>query len=875
LAVKKRVFQVAREFNVSNEALISFLTSLNYDIRNHMSPLTDQAYEQAIEKYGKKSIPEKVDGDYEFRKRLRDRQAIEKEKTKQAKENLERRIRFAKELAEEKPKLQQKQAAVITPEVKPVDEKQEEKVTPTIEQTQESEVKFKRPRKKLKIVEIPPEETETRVKSKEEVKQVPKKPVWHKGKPKKPHRVEGVTTKEGIKEKPITDKETEIRKKKKWKERAPLKITDTAKILEKDKAGLRKKTKRKKKRKPVFNEEEIQENIRQTLASIDDSTRTKKRKRRIQVETEENVEEIPVIRVSEFMSLAELAHLMDIEPSELIKKSMELGMMVSINQRLDMDSITLLASEYEYEIEALSEFGEDIIDMMEEEDDVKDLLMRPPVVTIMGHVDHGKTSLLDYFRKSNIIAGESGGITQHIGAYEVKLNGKAITFLDTPGHEAFTAMRARGAQVTDIVVLVVAADDSVMPQTIEAISHAKAAEVPIIVAINKIDKPNANPDLIRKQLAEHNVLIEQWGGKNQSVEISAKTGQAVDQLLELILLEAEILDLKANPKRKAKGAVIESRLDKGKGIVASVLVQTGTLRTSDPFIAGSYSGKVRSMFDERGKRIKEAGPSVPVQVLGFNGLPQAGDSFLVLDSEKDTKEISQKRQSLQREHEHWRNRPRTLDEISKQIQKGQIQQLSIVMKADVNGSIEAITDSLLKLSTDEVSVNVIHKGVGAISESDVLLATASSAIIIGFNVRPTTKARELAAKEHVDIRSYEVIYDIVEDVKSALEGFLKPTITEEIIGTVEIRQTFKVPKIGTIAGCYVVSGKVNRNNKIKLYRDDRLIHDGKILSLKRFKKDTKEVNSGFECGIGIEEYDDLKVNDIIEVYELKETKRSL
>ncbi len=872
MAVKKRVFQVAREFNISNEALIAFLTSLNYDIRNHMSPLSDEAYQQAEEKYREKYVPEKVDEDYEFRKRLRDKQAIEQKKTLEAKENLERRIRFARELAEEKPKLQQKKAAVITPEVKPVQDKIIEQPPVIPEQEQ---VKPKRPRKKLRIVEIPPEATETRAKPKEEVKPEISRPFRKKEKPKKPHYVEEAVPKEKEEGKGVLKEDAEARKRKKRKERPKPKGAEKEKIIDEKGAGLKKKTKRKKKRKPVFDEEEIQENIRLTLASIEDTTRTKKKKRRIQIDSEDEVEEIPVIRVSEFMSLNELAKLMDIDASEVIKKSMELGMMVSINQRLDMDSITLLASEYGYEIEALSEFGEDILELMDEQDDEKSLSSRPPVVTIMGHVDHGKTSLLDYFRKSNIIAGESGGITQHIGAYEVKLDGKAVTFLDTPGHEAFTAMRARGAQVTDIVILVVAADDNVRPQTIEAISHAKAAGVPIIVAINKIDKPNANPDIIRKQLSEHNVLVEQWGGKYQSVEISAKTGQAVDQLLEMILLEAEILDLKANPDRKAKGVVIESRLDKGKGVVSSVLVQNGTLHTGDPFIAGSYSGKVRSMLDERGKRVKSAGPSVPVQVLGCDGLPQAGDSFLVLDTEKDTREISQKRQLLNREHEHWRNRPRTLDEISKQIKKGQIQQLSIVIKADVDGSIEAITDSLMKLSTDEVSVNVIHKSVGAISESDVLLASASGAIIIGFNVRPTTKARELAGREKVDIRSYEVIYVILDDVKSALEGFLEPTITEEIVGTIEVRQTFKVPKIGTIAGCYVVSGKVNRNNKIKLYRDDRLVHDGKISSLKRFKEDTKEVNAGFECGIGIDGYDDIKVNDIIEIYELKETKRSL
>ena len=881
MAVKKRVFQVAREFNISNEALIGYLTELNFDIRNHMSPLNDDAYARAEEKFGQAPVvQENVDENVEFRKKLRDKQAIEKEKSERAKEDLERRIRFAKELAEEMPKLKHKQEA----EAEAKNQAKVESIKPQVQETRADkpgtvttqpekveEVQVKRPKKKFKIVEIPPEDKDTRARLKEDAA---KKEAAKSDKSREKDQSGTGATKPasaGEKKKGEEESRSESRRKRRRKPRGKKVETPTAS----DQDAQNKRTRKKKKKKPVFDEEEIQETIRQTLASIDDSSKGRKKRRRVQTEMGEVVEEVPVIKVSEFMSLAELANLMDIESTELIRKCMELGMMVSINQRLDMDSITLLASEYEYEVESLAEFGEDLLDQMDEEDDDENLSPRPPVVTIMGHVDHGKTSLLDYYRKSNIIAGESGGITQHIGAYEVQLNGKAITFLDTPGHEAFTAMRARGAQITDIVVLVVAADDSVMPQTIEAISHAKAADVPIVVAINKVDKPNANPEMIRKQLADHHVLVEQWGGKYQSVEISAKTGQACDQLLESILLEAELLDLKANHDRRAKGVVIESRLDKGKGVVSSVLVQTGTLHVGDPFIAGPYSGKVRSMLDERNKRVKQAGPSQPVQVLGFDGIPQAGDSFMVLESERDTREISQKRQILQREHEHWSNRPRTLDEISRQIQKGQIKQLSLVIKADVDGSIEAITDSLLKLSTDEVSVNIIHRGVGAISESDVLLASASGAIIIGFHVRPTTKARELAQKENVDIRSYKVIYDIVEDVKSALEGFLKPTITEKTVGTIEVRQTFKVPKIGTIAGCYVTNGKINRNHRVKLYRDDRLIQDGKISSLKRFKDDVKEVNSGFECGIGLEGYDDIKVNDIIEAYELVETKRTL
>jgi translation initiation factor IF-2 len=511
----------------------------------------------------------------------------------------------------------------------------------------------------------------------------------------------------------------------------------------------------------------------------------------------------------------------------------------------------------------------------EEADDAVKLKPRSPVVTIMGHVDHGKTSLLDYIRHSNIIDGEAGGITQHIGAYQVNADSKMITFLDTPGHEAFTAMRARGAQATDIVVLVVAADDSVMPQTVEAIDHAKAAGVPIIVALNKIDKPEPNLDLIKRQLAENNVLIEEWGGNNQCVEVSAKTGQGIDKLLESILIEAELLELKTNPDRLAKGVVIESKLDKGKGVTATVLIQKGTLKIGAPFIAGQYNGKVRGLFDEFGIKKLEAGPSVPVQVIGFSGLPQAGDPFIVLHSEKDTRQISLERQLVKREKEYRFHRPMTLDEISQQIKKGGVKELSLVIKGDVDGSVEAINDSLVKLSGDEVTVRVIRKGVGGISESDVLLASASRAIIIGFQVRPTIQAREVATKEKVDIRLYKVIYDAISDVRNALEGLLEPDILEENLGTVEVRETFKVPKVGTVAGCHVQTGKISRNDLVRLYHEDKLTYEGRLSSLRRFKDDVKEVVAGFECGVGLERFDDIKIGDIIEAYKLVEVKRKL
>ncbi|MBN1352188.1 translation initiation factor IF-2 [candidate division KSB1 bacterium] len=633
--------------------------------------------------------------------------------------------------------------------------------------------------------------------------------------------------------------------------------------------------KKKKKKKTQISDAEVEESIRKTFASMDDTTRIKKRRKKAKDKEEDAFEaDTATIKVSEYISAAELADHLSVEPSAVIKKCFELGMMVSINQRLDMDTIESVADEFGYSVEILPEYGEDLYEE-EEIDEHGTVQERPPVVTIMGHVDHGKTSLLDYIRESNIIAGEAGGITQHIGAYEVAVNGKAITFLDTPGHEAFTAMRARGAQATDIVVLVVAADDAVMPQTIEAINHAKAAGVPIIVAINKIDKPNANIDLIKKQLAEHNVLIEEWGGKYQSVEISAKFGTGIDKLLDLILLEAEILELKANRDCMSRGVVIESKLDKGKGIVATVLVQKGTLKIGDPFISGQHYGKVRNLYDERSRRVAKATPSTPVQVVGFTGMPAAGDNFIVFESERDTREISFKRQQLRREQEMRRIKHLTLDEISEQIKKGGVKELSIIVKGDMDGSVQALSDSLMKLTNSEVAIDVIHRGVGAISLPDVLLASASNAIIIGFHVRPTLQAREVALREKVDIRLYTIIYDAIAEVKDALEGLLEPEVSEEVRGTAEVRATFRIPKIGTIAGCYVVSGKIARNDRVKLYREDKLIYNGRVNSLKRWKEDAREVSSGFECGIGLEGFDDIKVADIIEPYRTVSVKRRL
>lgn len=635
-----------------------------------------------------------------------------------------------------------------------------------------------------------------------------------------------------------------------------------------------------------ISQKEIDDAIRDTLAKIEDesgaSARSiaRKKKKKERAEQEKKIQEINeqrknIISVTEFVSTMELASIMGVPVTDIIKKCMDLGMMVSINQRLEKDILQLMAEEFGYKIEFQNEYEETLL--TEDEDAPETLIERPPVVTVMGHVDHGKTSLLDFVRKANVVAGEAGGITQHIGAYKVRLdNGKSITFLDTPGHEAFTAMRARGGQAADIVVLVVAADDSVMPQTIEAINHALAAGVPIVIAINKVDKPEANVERIKSQLAERNILVEEWGGKYQSVEISAKKGMNIDKLLEKILVEAELLELKANPERTAKGVVLESKLDKGRGSVATVLVQKGTLKVGDDFVAGIFSGRVRAMFDERDNRIEAAGPSTPVLITGFEGQPQAGDLLVVMKSDFEARQIANKRQQLKREQDIRRVKHTTLEDITNQIKEGKEAELNIILKTDVDGSGEALADSLHKLSKSGVAtVKVIHKAVGQITESDVLLAEASRAVIIGFNVRPNLNARKLAEKSSVEIRVHNIIYNVLDEVKQVLEGLLAPEINEEITATIEVRQVFKVPKIGNIAGCYVQDGKIVRNHKVRLLREGLEIYNGTISSLKRLKDDAREVESGYECGIGLENFSDIKVGDIIEGYKLIETKRKL
>ena len=575
------------------------------------------------------------------------------------------------------------------------------------------------------------------------------------------------------------------------------------------------------------------------------------------------------------MTVAELATMMNISVTEVISACMSLGLFVSINQRLDAETINIVADEFGYSVEFVSIEIQEAIDE-EEEDSEENLLPRPPIVTVMGHVDHGKTSLLDSIRKTNVIAGEAGGITQHIGAYNVKLSdGRTVTFLDTPGHEAFTAMRARGAQVTDIAIIIVAADDNVMPQTIEAINHASAAGVPIVFAINKIDKPGANPDKIREELANMNYLVEEWGGKYQCQEIAAKKGLNIEELLEKVLLEAELLDMKANPHKKATGSIIESSLDKGRGYVATVLVQSGTLKVGDIVLAGQYFGHVKAMFNERGEKMEKAGPSEPALILGLNGAPQAGDKFNVMGNEKEARQLANKREQLQREQGLRTQKHITLDEIGRRIAIGNFQELNVIVKGDVDGSIEALSDSLIKLSTDEIQVNIIHKAVGQITEGDVLLAAASNAIIVGFQVRPSMGARKLAEKEQIDIRLYSVIYQAIEELKSAMEGMLSPEIKEEIIATVEVLETFKISKVGTIAGCIVRDGKITRTAKIRVIREGIVIYTGVLGSLKRFKDDVKEVTKGFECGLNIENYNDIRVGDMIEGYQEVEVKKTL
>ena len=653
-----------------------------------------------------------------------------------------------------------------------------------------------------------------------------------------------------------------------------VKVSDTKSPIAGMLRRVEKKQKRKERRKKktrTVNADEVARRFKSTMADLSGG-KVKRKYRRLDNEAIGDEGPENLIDVNEFMSVAELANQMDLKPADVIRKLFDLGFMATINQRLDMDTIEMVADEFEFSVHQIEEIGE----MAREEEHEQSLTPRAPIVTIMGHVDHGKTSLLDYIRKTNVVSGEAGAITQHIGAYQVAHHGGHIAFLDTPGHEAFTAMRARGTQVTDIVVLVVAADDGVRPQTIEAIDHARAADVPIIVAINKIDKATANVDNIRTQLSNYNLLDESWGGKTIMVELSAKTGEGIDKILEMILLQAEMLDLKADSTIRGQGVVIDSKLEKGRGPVATVLVQTGTSRVGDPIVAGPLAGRIRTITDDRENSLKEVGPSVPVQITGLSGVPQAGDSFMSARSDQEAKEIALKRSQVKREHDSRRVLGGvSLEKIYDRIKEGQVKELKLIIKGDVDGSVEVLADTLGKIATDEVRANIIRKGVGSITESDVLLASASSAVIIGFHVSPDSRAREVAKTENVDIRLYDIIYEAEKDVKDALSGMLTPDIDEKFVGAAEVRDLFKVPKIGVIAGSYVREGRIHRNDKVKLVRDGTIIYTGTISSLKRFKEDAREVKESFECGIGLENFNDLKVGDIVEAFEIVKTARTL
>ena len=867
---KVRVYKLASEYNLSAENLVEFLVKKGHDVKSHMSILNEDMIKE-INDHFKKDI-EKAEKHYkkvaEFNKKRIEKSEEETKVVVNAEE------KAAEEAAEAETKVEEEQKVISAEESvqaeekigkdAPVEEHPEvvkEEIAPDVIKVDEKETLAEAEVKPF----ISPKQQEAA--RKKGLKVVGKIDLGIESKSDKKPSEKGESSS-------AQHEAPKKRKKPKAKKKTGEAVSDEPIISKK----------KKRVKKFEIDQKEVKEAIRKTLLSMDDSVLSgrasqRKRKRKEREAEEERKQELKdleknKIAVTEFIAVNELANLMNVPVSDVITKCIELGLMVSINQRLDVETITLVADEFGFEVEFQKEYTSEALE--DKIDEPETLKFRSPVVTIMGHVDHGKTSLLDYIRRTNVVAGESGGITQHIGAYKVDVgNGKFIAFLDTPGHEAFTAMRARGAQLTDIVVLVVAADDAVMPQTIEAINHAQAANVPIVIAINKIDKPGSNVEKIKQQLAERNILVEEWGGKYQCVELSAKSGLNVDTLLEKILLEAEILDLKANPDRHARGVVVESELDKGKGITGTILVQKGTLRIGDPFIAGIYQGKVRAMFDERGNKISEAPPSTPVQVLGFEGAPQAGDTFVVVDSDRMAREIGLKRQQLKREQDQKQVHHITLDEIAKQISIGGVKELPLIVKGDVDGSVEALSDSLMKLSNEEVIIRVIHKGVGGISESDVLLASASDAIIVGFHVRPNLNARKLAENQNVDIRLYNVIYDAINEVKSALEGLLSPVLSEEVTATLEIRDTFKVPKFGTIAGCYVHDGKITRNSKVRLIRDGIVIHEGEIASLKRFKDDVREVDSGYECGLNIANFNDLKVGDTIESFKIIETKKKL
>jgi len=914
-----RLSKVAREFNIGISTIVGFLHGQDISIEsNPNTKLDEEAYNLLVNEFqSEKNVKEESNTISKSRIDLLDEdprdQRVEEEVLIKNVQGTADEILLEKEV-EKEVVIEEKPAPV---KVEKAEEKVEETLESKVEKGTEGKEKVKvvgkidlesmnlktRPGKKAKVEKPAAEEKkETEVKKEESTEEVAK-------------------TEDNVKEDVGAEKDEESNPKEIKTKIATLsspkvlgKIILPPKHVPKKKIPVassseeveteRKKRKRRKrvdslgedrglkgKKRPVrgpvkaeLTDKEIQEQIKDTLARLTGGGKSKTSKFRkakrdaaseqAQKEQEERAEQETILKVTEFVTANELAQLMSVSVNEVISACMSLGIFVSINQRLNAETLSIVAEEFGYQIEFVTVDDQEAI--LEQEDKEEDLVERHPIVTVMGHVDHGKTSLLDYIRKANVIAGEAGGITQHIGAYMVEVKDeKKITFLDTPGHEAFTAMRARGAQVTDVVIVVVAADDNVMPQTKEAINHAQAAGVPIIIAVNKIDRPNANPDKIKEELSGINILVEDWGGKIQSQEISAKVGTGIEELLEKVLLESELLELKANDHKNGLGTVIESSLDKGRGYVTTILVQSGQVALGDVILAGPYSGKIKAMFNDRGVKIESGGPSVPISILGLNGAPNAGDRFNIMDDEREARNIAIKREQLQREQGVKTQKHITLDEIGRRIAIGDFRELNVIIKGDVDGSIEALADSLLKLSTDQIQVNVIHKSVGQISESDVMLAAASDAIIIGFQVRPSIGARKVAEKEEIDIRLYSIIYDAIDEIKAAMEGMLAPKVEENIVGSAEIREVFKITKVGTIAGCMVKDGKINRKNGVRVIREGIVVYTGNLGSLKRFKDDVKEVLTGYECGLNVENFNDIKVGDVIEAYEEIEVKQKL
>ena len=870
----QRLSKVAKEFNVGVDTILDFLASKGVDNLNRNSKISSETYDVLVDEY---------QPDKKVKAEAKELKKAEAEQKSQEKENQTLRVKAPKieglkivskvDIVESKSTNEQEKLKIKNNDLstKKIEDASFDETLSNFQETDKKIINKDHEQSKLSSKEnVINSPSEDNIKEKASIIRA------------KAKKLDGPTIISSEKidlskfkkpeKKPVASSSAKLEGKKKRK-RVSTKLNETRPN----------KTKKNTTTKVELTPEEIQKQVRENLAKLQSGGKNKgaklrREKRQARKEQEEidlikSEEESKTIQVTEFVTTAEFAQLMNVPPTEVISACFSLGMMVTQNQRLDAETLSIVSEEFGYTIEFVgAEVQESIF---QDEDADEDLIQRAPIVTVMGHVDHGKTSLLDYIRNANVISGEAGGITQHVGAYEVDVNGKKITFLDTPGHEAFTAMRARGAQVTDVVIIVVAADDEVMPQTKEAISHAQAAGVPMVFAINKIDRETANPEKIKEQLSAINILLEDWGGKYQSQEVSAKTGQGINELLEKVLLEAELLDLKANPNKNATGTVIEASLDKGKGYLTTILVEAGTLKVGDYVLAGCYSGKVKALLDERDSKMNYAGPSSPAVLLGLNGAAQAGDKFNVMDDEREAKNIATKRMQLQREQGVRTQKHITLDEIGRRLALGDFKELNIIIKGDVDGSIEALSDSLQKLSTDLIAVNIIHKSVGQISESDVMLAAASDAVIIGFQVRPSVNARKLAENEQIDIRLYSVIYNAIEELEKAMEGMLSPDIEEKIVCNIEIRETFKISKVGTIAGCYVLDGKMSRNTQVRVIRDGIVVYSGELATLKRFKDDVKEVSSGYECGLSIKNFNDIKIGDIIEGFEEVEIKKKL